>query len=168
MASLRPFRPDDAPGLLMLFRDTIRRVNCRDYAPAQIAAWASDDIDPDAWAARFAGRFVVVAEDAGRLAGFADLEANGHIDRFFVSADHQGQGIGRALLAEVLAEARRLGIARLFVEASITARPFFESQGFATLAPQVVLCRGVEFINYRMERVLAQAGAAADRPRDRI
>lgn len=110
----------------------------------------------------------MVAEDAGRLAGFADLEANGHIDRFFVSADHQGQGIGRALLAEVLAEAGRLGIARLFVEASITARPFFESQGFATLAPQVVLCRGVEFINYRMERVLAQAGAAADRPRDRI
>jgi hypothetical protein len=31
MASLRPFRPDDAPGLLTLFRDTIRRVNCRDY-----------------------------------------------------------------------------------------------------------------------------------------
>jgi hypothetical protein len=24
------------------------------------------------------------------------------------------------------------------------------------LAPQVVTCRGVEFVNYRMERVLAQ------------
>ena len=160
MVSLRPFRPDDAPVLLTLFRDTIRRVNCRDYSPAQIAAWASDDIDPDAWATRFAGRFAVVAEDEGRLAGFADLEANGHVDRFYVSADYQGQGVGRALLAEVVAEARRLGLVRLFVEASITARPFFESQGFAVLAPQVVVCRGVEFVNDRMERVLADPGDA--------
>ena len=167
MVPLRPFRPDDAPALLALFRDTIRRFNCLDYYPAQIAAWASDDIDPDKWATRFAGRFVVVAEDAGRLAGFADLEANGHIDRVYVSADYQGQGVGRALVAEVVAEARRLGLVRLFVEASITARPFFESQGFAVLAPQVVACRGVEFVNYRMERVVAEPGAAADRPRDR-
>ena len=160
MVPLRPFRPDDAPVLLTLFRDTIRRVNCRDYSPAQIAAWASDDIDPDEWATRFAGRFVVVAEDAGRLAGFAELEANGHIDRVYVSADYQGQGVGRALLAEVVAEARRLGLVRLLVEASITARPFFESQGFAMLAPQVVVRRGVEFVNYRMERMLAEPGAA--------
>ena len=38
MVSLRPFRPDDAPVLLTLFRDTIRRVNSRDYNPDQIAA----------------------------------------------------------------------------------------------------------------------------------
>ena len=44
-----------------------------------------------------------------------------------------------------------------------TARPFFESQGFVVLAPQVVMCRGVEFVNYRMERVLAERGAAPDR-----
>jgi putative acetyltransferase len=152
--------------LLTLFRDTIRRVNCRDYSPAQITAWASDDIDSDEWAARFAGRFVVVAEDAGGLAGFAELEVNGHIDRMYVSVDHQGQGVGRVLLAEVVAEARRLGLVRLLVEASITARPFFESQGFAMLAPQVVVCRGVEFVNYRMERMLAGPAAAADRPRN--
>src|SRR5579883_1124642 len=102
MITLRPYRPDDAPALLALFRDTIRRVNSRDYSPAQIAAWASDEIDPDAWASRFAGRFVVVAEDAGRPAGFAELEANGHIDRVYVSADHQRQGIGRVMLTAVL------------------------------------------------------------------
>jgi putative acetyltransferase len=162
MVTLRPFRPDDAPVLLTLFRDTIRRVNCRDYSPEQIAAWASDEIDPAAWARRFTGRFVVVAEDAGRLAGFADLEANGHIDRVYVSADYQGQGVARALLAEVVAEARRLRLVRLFSEVSITARPFFESQGFVVLAPQAVVLRGVEFINYRMERVLVAPGAAAD------
>ena len=46
----RVYRPDDAEALLALFRDTIRRVNARDYGPDQIRAWASDDIDPVAWA----------------------------------------------------------------------------------------------------------------------
>jgi hypothetical protein len=36
------------------------------------------------------------------------------------------------------------------------ARPFFQAQGFVVLAAQLVTCRGVEFINYRMERVLAE------------
>jgi putative acetyltransferase len=155
----RSFRPDDAPVLLALFRDTIRRINSRDYDLDQIRAWASDDIDLDIWAGRFTGRFVRVAEIDGRPIGFAELEPNGHIDRLYVSADHQRRGIGRALLAALVAEARRLGVARLFTEASITARPFFESQGFVVLAPQVVTCRGAEFVNYRMERRLG-AGAS--------
>jgi len=77
-----------------------------------------------------------------------------------VSADHQRRGIGRQLLTAVVAEARRVGLARLFTEASITAQPFFEAQGFTTLAPQVVTCRGEEFVNYQMEMVLREVGAA--------
>ena len=168
MVTLRPYRPDDAPALLALFRDTIRRVNSRDYSPAQVAAWASDDIDTGTWFGRFAGRFVPVAEEAGRPVGFAELEPDGHIDRVYVSADHQRRGIGRQLLAAIVAEARRVGLARLFTEASITARPFFEAQGFAVLAPQVVRCRGAEFVNYRMERVLIEPSAAAGEGRPAI
>jgi putative acetyltransferase len=162
VVTLRPYQPDDAPALLALFRDTIRRVNSRDYSPTQIAAWASDDIDTDFWSGRFTGRFVPVAEEAGCPVGFAELESNGHIDRVYVSADHQGRGIGRQLLDAVVGEARRVGIVRLFTEASITARPFFEAHGFTVLAPQVVTCRGAEFINYRMERVLAAPPAASN------
>ncbi len=154
MVTLRLYKSDDAPVLLALFRDTIRRVNARDYSPEQIRAWASDDIDPVVWMDRFMGRFVIVADEAGQPVGFAELESDGHIDRMYVSADHQGQGIGRQLLAAVVVEARRLGLARLFVEASLTARPFFEARGFTVLTPQVVTCREVEFVNYRMERGL--------------
>ncbi len=154
MFTLRPYRKDDALALLTLFRHTIRVVNSRDYSPEQIAAWASDDIDVSAWSARFDGRFVPVAEKNGRPAGFAELETNGHVDRVYVAADCQGQGIGRVLLAAVVAEARRTGLTRLFTEASVTARPFFESQGFVVLVPQVVTLRGVEFLNFRMVRVL--------------
>lgn len=154
---LRSYQPEDAPALLALFRDTIRRVNCRDYSPEQIAAWSSEDIDPAAWAARFVGRYVAVAEEADQPVGFAELEPDGHIDRLYVSADRQGQGIGRKLLAALVDEARRRGLARLLVEASLTARPFFEAQGFSLVAPQTVTCRGAALINFRMERVLDQA-----------
>src|SRR4029077_563741 len=166
MVTLRPYRPDDAPALLALFRHTIRRVNSRDYSPAQIAAWASDDIDTVSWFGRFTGRYVPVAEEARHPVGFAELEPNGHIDRVYVSADHQQRGIGRQLLAAVVAEARRFGLARLFTEASITARPFFEAQGFTVLSPQVVRSRGAEFVNYRMERVLTELSLAADGGRE--
>jgi putative acetyltransferase len=159
MMTVRAYRVDDAPVLLAIFRDTIRRVNSRDYDPSQIAAWASDDIDPDRWATRFTGRFVAVADEAGRAVGFAELESGGHIDRFYVSADHQRRGVGRRLLAAVVAEARRLSLARLFTEASVTARPFFEAHGFVVLTPQLVIVREVEFVNYQMERIIRGGGA---------
>jgi putative acetyltransferase len=151
---LRPYQTGDAVALLALFRDTIRRVNVRDYTPEQVAAWSSDEIDAAQWASRFTGRFVVVAEESQQAVGFAELEASGHIDRLYVSADHQRCGVGRSLLTALVAEAQRLGIIRLFVEASITARAFFEAQGFVLLASQTVWCRGVAFTNYRMERAL--------------
>lgn len=155
VVTLRTYQPDDALELLALFRDTIRRVNAHDYSPNQINAWASGDINPVAWTGEFVGRFVVVAEEAGRPIGFAELEPDGHIDRVYVSADHQRLGIGQQLLAAILTEARRIGLPRLFLEASITARPFFETQGFTVLTPQTVTCRGADFVNYRMEQILS-------------
>jgi putative acetyltransferase len=38
---------------------------------------------------------------------------------------------------------------------SITARPFFERFGWTVLAEQTVVVRGVTFVNYRMELLLA-------------
>jgi len=161
LMKLRPYQPSDAPALLELFRDSIRRVSAKDYSPRQIQAWASDEIDPDQWRERFAGRVVLIAEVNQQIAGFAELERDGHIDRFYVSADHQRMGVGRSLLLAVVEEAQRLGLTRLFVEASITARPFFEAHYFTLITEQVVLCRGVELTNFRMERLLPESQGPA-------
>ena len=152
--AIRPYQPADAPTLLALFRDVIRRVNSRDYNPQQIAAWASDDIDPHAWAVRFEQRFAIVAEFNDRIAGFSELEPDGHIDRYYVSADHQRLGAGKSMLEALVDEAQRSGISHLYAEVSITAQSFFASQGFTLIAPQTVVARGVEFVNFRMERRL--------------
>lgn len=150
---LRPFRPADVPGLFALFRDTVQRVNGRDYSPPQVAAWAPAEPDPARWAT-LAERFAVVAEIGGQAVGFADLEPDGHVDRLFVHADRQGRGVGTALMRSVVAEGGRLRLPRLFAEVSVTARPFFARHGFVVLAEQQVVVRGVALTNYRMEQRL--------------
>jgi GNAT superfamily N-acetyltransferase len=151
---VREYRPADAPDLLRIFRAAIGRTAAGDYNPAQVRAWSAADIDPPNWADRFAGRFVRVAEVAGEPVGFAELRPDGYIDRVYVSPDHPRRGIGQALLGEVIEETRQRGLARLRVEVSLTARPFFEAMGFAVVAPQVVACRGETLVNNRMERTL--------------
>jgi putative acetyltransferase len=150
MLILRPYNSTDAVALLNLFRHTIREINSADYSPIQIAAWACDEIDIQEWQSSFAGRFAYVAMLDGCIVGFADMTNAGHLDRLYVSAEHQRRGIAKTLLAKLKSHATESGIAEIFTEASITAKPFFEASGFASARKQTVECRGVEFTNYRM------------------
>lgn len=162
MLNLCAYESTDAAGLLDLFRHTIREINSADYTPVQIAAWASDEIDLNAWQARFMGRFACVALLDGRIVGFADMTSAGYLDRLFVSADHQRRGIATALLARLKSNARESGISEIVTDASITAKPFFEASGFESVRKQTVECRGVEFTNYRMVLSMASVPSLAE------
>lgn len=151
---IRLYGPGDLGQVMALFRASVRRIAIRDYTEDQVKAWAPDEADRERWATRRASRPTWVAEIDGALAGFTDLEPDGHVDMMFVHPDHQGRGVAGALLRTVEAEAARLGLDRLFTEASITARPFFERKGFRVIAPQTVSVRGQDFVNYRMEKAL--------------
>jgi putative acetyltransferase len=80
----------------------------------------------------------------------------------YVHADHQGSGIASRLLRTVEASAAKRGLLRLFTEASITARPFFERRGFRVIATQRVIRWAQEFVNYRMDKQLGEGAAAAE------
>lgn len=154
MIAIRSYRDEDLDGLVDLFRQSIRRVAIADYTLAQVLAWAPDAIDRDRFAARRLNRDTWVAEIHSVLAGFADLEPDGHIDLFYVSADHQRRGVAKALYAQIEGKARTLGLSALFTEASKTARPFFQRQGFAVITEQSVPVNGEKLTNYRMEKPL--------------
>jgi putative acetyltransferase len=151
---VRRYTPADLVGLISLFRDTVRRINCRDYSDQQVLTWAPDHIDPQQWSRRFETKAVRVAELEGAAVGFVEVARDGQIDMLYVHADHQGEGIATALLRAAEAWAQTRGLARLFTEATITARPFFERRGFRVIAPQRVIRRALEFINYRMDKLL--------------
>ena len=151
--SIRPYRPTDLDAVIAIFLGAIRMIAARDYDAGQIEAWAQ--ADRQRWAVRRLDRPTWVATIGTVPAGFTDLEPDGHLDMMYVHPDRQGQGIASALLEAVERAARDQGLARIFTEASITARPFFERRGFRTLAEQQVETRGETLTNFRMEKPLS-------------
>ena len=72
---------------------------------------------------------VFVAEDDGRLLGFAAL-IGGELDGLFVEPSLWGSGIGKALVEAAVHEARRQGLS-VTVVANPAALGFYEKCGFA-------------------------------------
>jgi putative acetyltransferase len=151
---VRDYRAGDAGEICRLFYETVRAVNLGDYSPEQVRAWAPAPPDPDAWHGRMSGRHTLVVEDDDGVAGFAELEEDGHLDMFYCRKDAVGRGVGSLLYAAVEERARGLCVGRIFTEASITARPFFGRKGFALLRRNVVTRNGVQVTNFSMEKVL--------------
>lgn len=145
--------PDDA-ATLAVFRRAVHVTAAADYTPEQLAAWAPDDPDLAAWAARRAAGRTVVATLDGRVVGFTDVDADGYVDMMFVDPDAARRGVGRALLAWAHDEAVRLGATSMTTRASLTARPFFEAQGFRVESEHQPVVRGVRLTNFAMRRPL--------------
>jgi putative acetyltransferase len=149
---LRRYVTEDLDAVIEVFQRAIREVAFRDYYPAQIAAWSA--VDRDAWEPHRLTRPAWVAVHGARVAGFTDLEADGHLDMMFVHPDYQGIGVASLLLRQVETAAISQGLERIFTEASKTARPFFARRGFVVDGEQMVGKRGGRMTNFRMHKQL--------------
>jgi putative acetyltransferase len=153
--TIRGYRPDDAQALANIYYNTIHRINIQHYTKEQVDVWAPEtSLDKDRWAKKFERTqpFVAIAE--GQVVGFAEFEADGHIDCFYCHHDWIGCGVGSALMNAIHDQAYQQGIKRLFSEVSITAKPFFERCGFTTICEQTVVKSSVELTNFKMEKRL--------------
>ena len=92
-----------------------------------------------------------VAEEDGLIVGFGDISPDGYLDRLYVHRGFQGRGIATAICGELEGG---VSAPRLTVEASITARPFFEKRGYKVVKEQQVERRGVLLTNYIMEKCI--------------
>ena len=126
-----------------VFHRAVHEGSAAHYTALQRAAW-SPTPNPALFCNREAdGRKIWVAEIAGAVTGFIELEQDGHIDCFYCHP----RGAGSALYATLEAEAGR---AQLRVEASDVAQPFFERRGYEVVAKQVVERAGVPLRNTLM------------------
>lgn len=151
---VRPYTVADLDALIVLFQDSLRTVARRDYTLEQVLAWAADEVDREGWALRLATCSTWVAGLGACAVGFISLEPSGRVDMLYVDAQHQGRSIASSLLRRAESSARARGLLRLFTEASITAKPFFERRGFHAGEAQTVARRGQELTNFRMTRRL--------------
>lgn len=149
---IRHFCEGDEAALFQVFSSAIREVASRDYPPAQIEAWAPKDPDWTAWNTRIRdiNPFVAVLDD--HIVGYADVQASGYIDHFFVSGFHARQGIGQRLMDRVVQEATDLKYIELTSHVSKTAESFFIRNGFEIVARRHSVSRGVELPNVLMRR----------------
>jgi putative acetyltransferase len=151
---IRPHTAADIPAIARLFFNTIRRVNSRDYTPAQIQAWAPTIYNNEYWTQRFLKRRALVAEDGGIILGFAEYEPDGHIDCFYVHHEHQRRGVGMTLMQRIESDLQQLNVHRLHAEVSITARPFFAGRGFAVVEERNAVYQDVLIKLYLMEKYI--------------
>lgn len=152
---VRAFRDADAPALHEVFYSAIHGTASADYTPEQVEAWAPAEVDQVSWAERVRRIAPFVAEEDGRIVGYADVQADGYIDHFFVAAAAGRRGVGSALMRQIHATAAEREIVALYSNVSITARPFFEHWGFVVEAEQRPVAHGVPMTNYRMRKILA-------------
>lgn len=155
--NIRFYQKSDSLPLAELFFNTIRTVNRQHYSDEQVKAWAPDlsTWDMQAWEKKFENKWVFVAHEGETITGFGELELNGHIDRFYIAESAVGKGVGRLIYEAIEKTGKEQKLARLFVEASITARPFFEKMGFSLVNEQTVGRNNVFFTNFVMEKVLS-------------
>lgn len=155
---LRDYHPTDLADVVQLFHRSVRDVCCRDYTPEQLAAWSPEPPNLADWAQRLAQLQVLVCAEANAIWGFVgfgpyeDSATDGLIDLLYVHPEHQHQGVGTLLLRKALARLQQRGLARVWAHVSLTAEPFFASQGFEIVQRQIVTRRGVSIPNCVMLR----------------
>jgi putative acetyltransferase len=159
--ALRPMLPADAPLLADIFRASIEELTADDYSATQQEAWASAADDKAEFAKKLGGELTLIATMEGSPVGFAALAGKDKIDMLYVHPAAAGQGVGAMLIdaLEKLAGAR--GAAALSVDASDTARGFFEKRGYVAQQRNSVMAGGEWLANTTLQKPLAAKGGAA-------
>jgi len=90
-----------------------------------------DDLDPAAWHA--------IAFQSGQCIGTGRLiqitPERGQIGRMAVLASFRGQGVGKAILIELVELAVSQGMSSLVLHSQVSAIPFYEKFGFTVEGP---------------------------------
>ena len=151
---IRQYQESDAKYLAEIYYKTIHNINIKDYNLEQVNAWAPESsLETEGWIKKWQKLQPWVATIDNSIAGFAEFNDNGYIDCFYCHHEYIGKGMGKALMTHIKSIAVEKGNKRIWADVSITAKPFFESQGLVVVKQQTVNLRGVDLDNYVMEFV---------------
>ena len=153
-ASLRPMLPADVPVLAAIFQASIEELAEEDYDEGQRSAWAAAADDEQAFGAGLQAWLTLVATIGGAPVGFIALEGAAHIKLLYVYPPVARQGVGALLYDAIEKLAVRRGAKTLTVDASDTAKPFFEAKGFEAQRRQTIMIGDQWLGNTRMSKSL--------------
>lgn len=152
--TIRRARLDDALRIRNLHVRSIRVLCREEYTKRQIAAWSGGRKPRDYRRAMTAGgERMVVAEDGERLAGFASLRGD-EVLAVYVHPRCARRGVGTRLLAAAESRARRRGVRRLYLDATLTGVPFYLVRGYRSVRQHAVLRNGIAIPVVQMMKTL--------------
>lgn len=154
--TMRTAQKSDAASLKELFQETVLTVNRRDYSMAEVEDWASCGEDLLKWEGVLDTQYFIVAENSqAEIVGFSSITPQGYLHFMYVHKDYQGKGVATMLLSEMERHARGNGIGRITSEVSLTARPFFEKQGYIVEVKQKRRANQLSLTNFWMAKNLS-------------
>lgn len=145
---IRNYKPSDCKEMEELFYHTVHTVNAKDYTKEQLNVWATGQVDLEKWNQSFLEHYSVIAVEDERIIGFGDIDKTGYLDRLYVHADHQNQGVATTICDAL----EQTAPGNITTHASITARPFFEKRGYKVIKEQLVERQGIFLTNFVMEK----------------
>lgn len=145
---------DDIPYLQELFTTTVQKVNIKDYSKKQIKDWAYCGKNKERWSELFDNHNYYICILKNTIVGYSSLNKKGFIHSMFVSKDYLRKGIGQKLMNHIINLAHNSNIQYLEAEVSITAKPFFEANGFVVFKEQQIKANKMFLINYLMRKKL--------------
>jgi putative acetyltransferase len=154
LIAIKQATQSDLDTIIQLFSDTIGVVNAKDYSAEQIRVWKGGASKKEKWLKKISEQYFLIAEIDNRLAGFGSITHDGYLDFMYVSKDHQGRGVASEIYNSLEKFAVKKRIDKIVSDVSITAKPFFEKQGFELLQEQQVAIDGVKLRNYKMQKPL--------------
>jgi putative acetyltransferase len=167
---IRKMRADDARAFLEVHHAAVRGVAARDYSLEVIDAWAPLPITESHVAEVLTNpdyEYRLVAEVEGRLVGIGALVAKNHeVRACYVAPEAGRRGVGSALLQEIEREALQRGLKFLDADSSLTAEPFYATQGYLVLQRgEHVLHNGESMVCVKMRKHLVSRRASTSQAR---
>ena len=154
-ALLRPMLPADVPVLAAIFQASIEELTDEDYDDSQRNAWAAAADDEAAFGRKLQAALTIIATVQGAPVGFVTLAEQGRIEMLYVYPRAARQGVATLLCDAIEKLATGRGTKMLSVDASDTAKPFFEQRGYEGVRRQTVAIGDLWLGNTRMEKSIA-------------
>lgn len=124
------------------------------YTEYQCLAWSSRNPNYEHWQKRCELKRPFITEVNGEVAGFLELDPDGHIDCAYVNLDFKRLGVMTCLVKHAVKTIADMKLGKLWVDASYCIKPLFEREGFSVLSQKDVQIGDQTLVNFRMERVI--------------
>ena len=150
---IRIFQHGDHFAIAEIFCRAVHEIASAVYTPEQCLAWSDREPNYEHWRKRGELKRPFVAVAHRQIAGFLELDPDGHIDCAYINPDFQRRGIMAGMVEHAVNTCFAFNLPRCYVEASICARPLFEKAGFSLISENIVTIKQVQLLNYKMEKL---------------